>query len=203
MKKIIVRILACFIFDTEKRRRFRKKHLHKKTKQYNIGKHSYYASGLIIESEDTVIGKYCSISYNVVIGASQHPTNWLSTSPIQYANNVLDFPTKHICNIGITSKPCYIGNDVWIGTKAVIMHDITIGDGAIIGSGAVVTHDVPPYAIVVGVPAKILRYRFDEKTIKQLLELKWWNLPEEQVAELPFDDIKACIQQIKKFRKMK
>lgn len=80
---------------------------------------------------------------------------------------------------------------------ATILPNITIGDGAVIGSNAVVTKDIPPYAIVVGAPAKIIKYRFDEETVKQLLELKWWNYSEKFVKTLPFEDINACIKLLK------
>ena len=116
-------------------------------------------------------------------------------------HHFLGFPTKKIYNAGATAKPCVIGNDVWIGDHVIIMHGITIGDGAVIGSGAVVTHDVPPYAIVVGVPGKIIKYRFDKKIISELEKLKWWNLPDYKVAELPFNDIHGCIKELKKIYK--
>lgn len=80
------------------------------------------------------------------------------------------------------------------------MPGITIGDGAIVGAGAVVTKDVPPYAIVAGVPAKTLRYRFDEAIIKELLELKWWELEPEQMAEVIFSDVHQAVEQIKKIK---
>ncbi len=76
-----------------------------------------------------------------------------------------------------------VGNDVWIGYEAVILAGVTIGDGAIIGARAVVTRDVPPYTIVGGVPAKPIRKRFDEDTIARLLELRWWDWPEERIAQ--------------------
>jgi acetyltransferase-like isoleucine patch superfamily enzyme len=78
-------------------------------------------------------------------------------------------------------KRILIGNDVWIGARAVVLDGVIIGDGAIIGACAVVTKDVPPYAIVVGVPAKIVRYRFSEKKIRQFLELQWWEWPPEEI----------------------
>ena len=96
------------------------------------------------------------------------------------------------------SKPTKIGNDVWIGANAIIQSGVTIGDGAIIGSGAVVTKDVPPYAIVVGVPAKILKYRFNKEQIKELLQLKWWNLPFDKIKNLPFNNINKVIQILKR-----
>ena len=80
------------------------------------------------------------------------------------------------------------------------MDGITIGDGAIIGSNAVVTKDIPPYAIAVGVPAKVIKYRFDSETIQSLLELKWWDLDDDIIAQLPFDDIHLCIEQLTKLR---
>lgn len=70
---------------------------------------------------------------------------------------------------------CEIGNDVWIGAGAIILHKVSIADGAVIGTGAVVTKDIPPYAIAVGNPAKVIRYRFSDEYIKQLLDIQWWN----------------------------
>ena len=98
----------------------------------------------------------------------------------------------------IATKKVTIGNDVWIGIKATIMPNITIGDGAVIGANAVVTKDVPPYAVVVGVPAKIIKYRFDEEIIKDLLELKWWNYSESFIKTLPFEDVRECIKLLRK-----
>ena len=80
-------------------------------------------------------------------------------------------------------EPVFIGNDVWIGCHSIIKPNVHIGDGAIIGANSVVTKDVPPYAIVAGVPAKIIKYRFDAETIKKLLDLKWWNFPYQILKE--------------------
>ena len=80
-------------------------------------------------------------------------------------------------------KRVKVGNDVWIGTKVIVMGGVTIGDGAVIGAGSIVTKDVPPYAIVAGVPAKIIRYRFSEEIVKELQNIKWWNLPEDILKE--------------------
>ena len=78
---------------------------------------------------------------------------------------------------------CHIGNDVWIAAGAQVLHKVSIGDGAIVGGGAVVTKNVPPYAIVAGVPARIIKFRFDEKTICELLKIKWWDWPENVLQE--------------------
>ena len=91
-----------------------------------------------------------------------------------------------------------IGNDVWIGLNAVLMDGVTIGDGAVIGTHAVVTHDVPPYAIVVGIPAKILRYRFDEKTVDRLLKSRWYDRDIEFIKRLPVGDIEKCLEILEK-----
>ena len=80
-------------------------------------------------------------------------------------------------------KKVIIGNDVWIGSHALILGGVKIGDGAVIGAGAVVTKDVPPYAVVGGVPARIIKYRFSQEIIDKLLEIKWWNLPENILKE--------------------
>ena len=93
-----------------------------------------------------------------------------------------------------------IGNHVFIGVNAIILPNVTIGDNAVVAAGAVVTKDVPPYAVVAGVPAKVLRYRFDEETIKCLLQSEWWNLPDEEIekyAHLIKDPI-AFIKALKK-----
>ena len=85
-------------------------------------------------------------------------------------------------------------NDVWIGDGAFIKNGVTIGDGAIIGAKAVVTKNIPPYAIVAGIPAEVIGYRFDEKTICSLLESKWWNLPDDTIRQIPFDDIEKAVE---------
>ncbi|MDP6781505.1 MAG: CatB-related O-acetyltransferase [Alphaproteobacteria bacterium] len=90
-------------------------------------------------------------------------------------------------------KNTVVGNDVWVGSNAVICAGVTISDGAVIAAGAVVISDVPAYAIVGGTPARILKYRFDDKIIKSLLRIKWWDRDPELIQNLPFDDVNGCI----------
>ena len=126
------------------------------------------------------IGKFCSIATGVKIGIAGHPTNLLSTNSIFYLDNSLNEKFKN--KIEYTPYThTIIGNDVWIGEKALIMSGVTIGDGAIIAAHAVVTKDVPPYSIVGGVPAKVIKYRFSEDVIEKLLDLKWWNMTDEEI----------------------
>ena len=102
------------------------------------------------------------------------------------------------CNRNL--PPVIIGNDVWIGDGVKIKNGVTIGDGAIIGACALVIKDVPPYAIVGGVPAKIIKYRFKKNIIKELLKLKWWDLDVEIIKQIPYDNIEEAISFIKNIR---
>ena len=117
------------------------------------------------------IGKYCPISYDCAIGANQHPIRTLACMEYVAAWN------KHIYEEWLRShaRQVIIGNDVWIGCHVVVMPGVKIGDGAVLGAGAIVTKDVPPYAIVTGIPAKVVDYRFSAEMIDELLRIAWWD----------------------------
>lgn len=142
----------------------------------HLGKHTYLNSKVNIRNAE--IGSFCSIGSNVSINIGKHPTNLISSHPAFYSNNKC-FQTFSDKMYFDEYGKVTIGNDVWIGSNVTIMGDIRIGNGAIVAYGAIVTKDVPPYAIVGGIPARVLKYRFDENTIKELLEIKWWELSDE------------------------
>lgn len=167
----------------------------------NLGKHSYCASELMVYCENTSIGSFCSIGPQVTLGHGKHPLNFLSTSPYLYFEE-LGFKTDKTPTHGEFwhLEPIYIGNDVWIGDGVFVKNGVTIGDGAVLGARSVVTKDVPPYAIVAGVPAKIIRYRFDEPTRQELLRLKWWELDDDIIRQIPYDNISAALQFLREVR---
>jgi virginiamycin A acetyltransferase len=122
------------------------------------------------------IGKYCSISENCSVILADHNLKHTSTYPFRNISPTGVISPSPIPDLHAISKgDINIGNDVWIGRNTTILSGLSIGDGAVIGAGSVVTKNVPPYAIVVGNPGKIARYRFTSETIEKLLEVKWWD----------------------------
>ena len=155
-----------------------------------IGYGSYIGNSSILP--DAYIGRFCSISSDVEILPYAHPSStFVSTHPAFYSllnqagfrftEKQLFDEERYYCKSDRISIS--IGNDVWIGSRVLIMGGVSIGDGAIVAAGAVVTKDVPPHAIVAGVPARILRYRFSAVQIEELLRVRWWNRSPAQIGE--------------------
>ena len=161
----------------------------------NIGAFSYTGSRLDFGVK---VGRYCSIAVNSkVMGAELFP-NWVSTSPVFYNQDYHDQDASLLTHQMRQARKINIGNDVWIGADVVLKPEITIGDGAIIASNSVVTKDVPPYAIVGGVPAKIIKYRFDENLIKDLLHIQWWKYHKNDLKGLLANNPTSFINSLEK-----
>lgn len=156
--------------------------IHRNTVSGRLGKNTKVLKGALIDSKTIVgdecfintntiitkskIGSYCSIGSNVVIGPGEHDLTKCSTSGRFY----------HDAYEELTKKPCEIGNDVWIGTYAIVLRGVSVGNGAVIGANSVVTKDVPDFAIVAGVPARVLKFRFDVEMQNKITALNWWGL---------------------------
>lgn len=138
-----------------------------------------------INPEHLRIGRFCSIACGAkfLFTSGNHSLQPLSTYTFGIFYDEWGLDPKEIRSSWENQGDIVLGNDVWVGYDALIMQGVRIGDGAIIGSRAVVTHDVPPYAIVGGVPAKVIRLRFEEETIRKLLRIQWWNWPVEKIQQ--------------------
>ena len=147
-----------------------------------IGDYTYVAQNSNISM--TEIGKFCSIGPNLVCGWGIHPLNGISTAPIFYSTMKQNGMTLSASDKVEERKPIKIGNDVFIGANVTILDGVTIGDGAVIGAGAVVSKDIPPYAVAVGCPIQVLRYRLDEDTRKRLISIRWWDWDEERLKDV-------------------
>ncbi len=145
-----------------------------------IGSFSY--TGINTTMNWAKVGKFCSIARNVDIGGFDHDYRKVTTMPEFRLNQIMSGGGKIPQQVK-HDEYCEIGNDVWIAANALVLHKVRISDGAVVGGGAVVTHDVPPYAIVAGVPARIIGYRCEKPLIEELLKIQWWNWPVEVIVE--------------------
>jgi acetyltransferase-like isoleucine patch superfamily enzyme len=143
------------------------------------------------------VGRYCSIGPGVTWVGDVHPHDWATTSPIAYDDRPLAAFRAYFADVGLAWNSRHfdhhtgvvkIGHDVWIGSEAMVMGGVTIGDGAVIGARALVLKDVPPYAVVTGAPAQVKRLRFPEAVVERFLRLAWWRFRPETVQALPSDE---------------
>ena len=147
-----------------------------------LGDYSYFAKNAQVAN--TTIGKFCSIGPNFCCGLGVHPTSGISSHPKFYRGEIVEY------------MPVTIGNDVFIGANVTVLDGVTIGDGAVIGAGSVVSKDIPPYAIAVGCPIEIKRYRMTEKQIAAMQRIQWWNWDEGKLQNVRgvFYDIDGFIK---------
>ena len=166
-------------------------------KDCSVGTGTYIAENSVISR--TKIGKFCSIGPNLVCGWGLHPSNGISTHPYFYSTLKQNGFTIANKNFYEESQPIVIGNDVFIGANVTILDGIKIGNGAIIGAGAVVSKDIPDYAIAIGVPIQILKYRFPKEIQKKLNKTAWWDLNEKELHKVNkyFFDINGFIDNLK------
>lgn len=144
-----------------------------------IDDHTFVQRNSFINCAD--IGKFCSIAMNVLIGPGQHPTAFVSSHPAFYSVTQPIVKTFSSSDTFNPFKRTIVGHDVWLGHNSVIMDGIKIGTGAVVAAGAVVTNNIPDYAIVAGVPARLIKFRFDERVRNLLLESQWWDWPDEHL----------------------
>lgn len=162
----------------------------------------YSFCGYDCEIVNCEIGGFCSIANNVKIGGARHPLEWVGMSPVFYSGR--DSINKKFSRFDRdVDKTTIIGHDVWIGAGAFIIQGVKVGNGAVIGAGSVVTHDVEDYGIVAGNPAKLIRKRFSEDVVKELLKIKWWNFTEKELEYFAqfIKDPSVFIEEVNKIKK--
>lgn len=160
----------------------------------NLGVASYIA--------DADVGRYCSIGARVSIGGYEHPLDWVGTASYQWGKSASDLvDDRALERLRQNQEPVQlrtrIGSDVWIGDNAVVRRGVVIGNGVVVGAGSVVTKDVPDYAIVVGAPARVLRFRFPENVRVQLARTCWWNMDLEELSTFPLSSVEKFLDSLK------
>ena len=147
-----------------------------------IGRYTYISYDALISQTD--IGNFCSIGPNLWCGWGIHPVDGISTAPMFYSTNKPNGVTLSNENKVQERKRITIGNDVFVGANVTILDGVTIGNGAVIGAGAIVSKDIPPYAIAVGNPIRILRFRMTDEQIAAMQRIQWWNFDGEQLKDV-------------------
>lgn len=159
-------------------------------------------SGFVARAE---VGAFCAFGARTSINPFNHPTDWLSINEFQYHPNSFDWVAEYNDFVRLERTPdmferVRIGNDVWTGHNVNVLPGVNVGDGAVIAAGAVVTHDVPAYAIVAGVPARVKRFRFPDAVIERLLKVRWWDFELSELSGLPFRDVTTCLTRLEEMR---
>lgn len=207
MSSFVRTIIKCIPNKSLRRKlsgRFSVSRYDRNRERFHLGRHSYiHKTSTIHNPKETVIGNFTSIARGVHIGVGMKRMDCLTSHGFIYHNNLSEdcyygkifVPKENLVDGSrYAHMPCVIGNDVWIGANAIIMDGVTLGDGSVVGAGAVVTKDVRPYAIVGGVPATVIKYRFNPDIIDVLVRTKWWLWEDEDIVKLPFGDVEACMR---------
>lgn len=163
----------------------------------SIDRHSF--CGYDCDISHTDIGSFTSIANSVVIGGGRHPMEWVGMSPVFYEGRD-SVKAKFATHCREPNRRVKIGHDVWIGRSAIVLPGVEIGSGAVVGAGSVVTKTVPPYAIVAGNPARLIRYRFDEPVVNRLLTSQWWHRKDTDLHRLGpyFNDVNGFLEVIER-----
>lgn len=172
----------------------------------SIGAYTYVRFDSRVAGRTERIGRYCSIAPGVSIADGEHPSDWLSTHPFQWGADdwiATEQRRKHKFPAMPLIPRTKIGNDVWIGTNAIVLANVEIGDGAIVAAGSVVTKNVAPYTVVAGVPARVIRQRFPKEIIARLQALKWWRYTPDSMLGVRFEKIDKAVAELEKRKKAK
>lgn len=174
-------------------------HAESKVANVQVGDYTYTADVVpeliaYLPTDIIIIGKFCSLANGAIIfGGGEHRSDWVSAYPFRVA---FDMEGKNKDGHPASKGPTIVGNDVYIGYHAIILSGVKVGNGAIIGAGSVVTQNIPDYAIVGGNPARVIKMRMTDVQIADMLKIKWWDWPIEEIKKaIPY----LCSDNIQKF----